>query len=265
MATHYSVIQFVPDPVIDERINIGVVVYDANRCLVKFVEDWNRVEAFGDRDIGFLREFAKDLSAAASGGSKVPLSSESIEQMSHRWINSIQLTGPRGATVGLQELYEDVSARFLRPLKAKRPRARDRRAAIKVARSALEKALKRRRIVEPAKHLQKNLTIEGRVEPHTFEIGIQNGILRGAADGLSFEGSDVDGMRKDLDSIAWSAGDVQALNKKLDLSVVVLTKDRNASIYQRATNIFDRLSVRMVPEDDVTDWAEMVVNTVLSP
>ena len=51
MATFYSVIQFVPDPVADERMNAGVVVFGNGRILVRFVENWGRLQRFSNQDV----------------------------------------------------------------------------------------------------------------------------------------------------------------------------------------------------------------------
>lgn len=55
MASRYSIVQYVPNPITDEWINIGVVAFDDNDVRVQFVNNWGRVQAFGREDINFLR------------------------------------------------------------------------------------------------------------------------------------------------------------------------------------------------------------------
>ena len=58
MPAFYSIVQYVPDPVIDERINVGVIVFGEGRVMSRFVDNWRRVRNFGSEGIAFLRKFA---------------------------------------------------------------------------------------------------------------------------------------------------------------------------------------------------------------
>ncbi len=114
MATFYTVVQFVPDPVADERINAGVIVFGGGRILVRFVENWNRLQRFGNKDVSFLRQFASDLSERAHGGTAQPqLTEQMLREMVNTWRNAIQFTPPRGSLLSLEELLVDTEARFL--------------------------------------------------------------------------------------------------------------------------------------------------------
>jgi hypothetical protein len=256
MAAYYTVVQYVPDPVIDERINLGVIVYDDVRSRSRFINDWKRVQVFGDRDVTFLKECLSEITEAMEATEGPPFGRAEVERVASSWVNSIQFTPPRGSLDDVDELLDDVGNRFLREPKPRRKRARDRRAAVRIARDAISKALKRRGIVRTEDHIAKGLSLAGKVESHQFEIGIRNGTLRAAADALSFEGNDDDTMTRDLKSTAWSFGDVHTLFPGLGLSVVILTKDRTSSIFQRAANIFERLDAEIVTEDRVGEWAD---------
>lgn len=59
MVSRYSVIQYVPDAIANERINIGVLVFDEQVVRVKFLSKWNRVVHFApNSDISFLMDFS---------------------------------------------------------------------------------------------------------------------------------------------------------------------------------------------------------------
>ena len=59
MASRYSVIQYVPNPIADERINIGVLAFNEQVVKVHFLSRWDRVRDFGQvKDIDFLQNFA---------------------------------------------------------------------------------------------------------------------------------------------------------------------------------------------------------------
>lgn len=260
MAAHYNVVQYVPDPVIDERINVGVIVYNETCLRAHFLKDWKRVQAFGDRDVSFLKEFAKQVMEATGSGEKPRFDAADVERMASKWINSIQLTQPRGSLLSLDDLFSEVGSRFLREPKTRPRRARDRRAAVKLARDELTAALRRRGFAQTEDRLSKAFTLEGKVESHSFEIGISNGRLRAAVDALSFEGSDDEGMNRDLKATAWSFGDVHTFRPDLKLSVVILVKNPMSSIFQRAANIFDKLDAQIVTEEGVAEWADRLVD-----
>ena len=60
MISKYTVVQYLPDPLNGECINIGVVVLGDGQVLSRFLGEWDRVECFsGGRDITFLRHFAE--------------------------------------------------------------------------------------------------------------------------------------------------------------------------------------------------------------
>lgn len=72
MASKYSVIQYVPDPIADERINIGVLAFDHDQVCVKFLQSWERVRNFSRTDISFLHDFAQRMQESAEFGLLFP-------------------------------------------------------------------------------------------------------------------------------------------------------------------------------------------------
>src|ERR1700737_3502926 len=104
MASYYSIVQYLPDPTIDERINVGVIAFDERNVRVKFLDNWKRVRHFGGRDISFLLDFAKSVQQTASIQMQLPdfanmesLDRSFIHKMADNWINSIQVTQPRAS------------------------------------------------------------------------------------------------------------------------------------------------------------------------
>lgn len=63
MVSYYTVVQYYPDPIADERINIGVMAFGDGRVRSRFIQDWRRVEQFGGEDISFLHDFARRAEA----------------------------------------------------------------------------------------------------------------------------------------------------------------------------------------------------------
>ena len=61
MGTLFTVIQFVPDPVADERLNAGLIVYTDEVVKLHFSHNLKRLERFADAEkVEFFREFQQD-------------------------------------------------------------------------------------------------------------------------------------------------------------------------------------------------------------
>jgi hypothetical protein len=78
MSSRYSVIQFIPDAIADERINIGVIAYGEGAIFVRSLQDWQRVRCFAGHDPSLLRDFVFRLQGTARGsqGEAPPLTVE---------------------------------------------------------------------------------------------------------------------------------------------------------------------------------------------
>ncbi|NER25203.1 MAG: DUF3037 domain-containing protein [Symploca sp. SIO1C2] len=121
MASRYSIIQYVPNPIADERINIGVLVFDRHNVKVHFLSNWNRVSCFGSQaDIKTLKDFAHRMQESAEKGLLFPGDEpsdrpkhERLLEVSLGWINSIQFTQPRGSLEPIDSLLDDVIQTYL--------------------------------------------------------------------------------------------------------------------------------------------------------
>lgn len=121
MASRYSVIQYVPNPIADERINIGVIVFDEKIIKVHFLRSWERVKAFGKEDIRFLRDFARRMGEASKNGLLFPNDDpnngqsrvDRLRKVSRGWINSIQFTEPRGSLENVDSLFKEAINTYL--------------------------------------------------------------------------------------------------------------------------------------------------------
>ena len=98
MASRYSVIQYVPDPIADERINIGLVIFDDEQVKAVFLKQWDRVRCFAMEDIQFLRLFEEQMQHAAAEGLVFPGDRENGQPVA--WmiadVRAAQLTVPIG-------------------------------------------------------------------------------------------------------------------------------------------------------------------------
>ena len=121
MATYYALVQCVPDPFADERINISVVVWGDGRIRCRFTKDWQRVRRFGAPDVTTLRDFAQRLQYASYGvqplaGIPGPerFDEAALEDAIRGWAGVIQFSKPRASLRDLDAVLEDVAHRALR-------------------------------------------------------------------------------------------------------------------------------------------------------
>jgi Protein of unknown function (DUF3037) len=120
MASKYSIVQYVPNPIADERVNIGVVTFDEDQVCVQFLKNWDRVCHFDTGNIDFLKDFAKQMNEAASSGLLFPGDTpdgtpkqDRLTKVARGWINSIQFTEPRSSLDSPQNLLEDLIQDYL--------------------------------------------------------------------------------------------------------------------------------------------------------
>jgi hypothetical protein len=261
MPCYYTVIQYVPDPVSDERINIGVLVFDENAMHSRFLRNWQRVGVFGASDISFLKDFAKEVAGRTAISSTLPklerISEENIRKIAGSWMNSIQFTEPRASILGTQEVMTQIV-----PLVLKQPtlksRYRDRRTASAKAYEHLEISLKSMVGARWEKYLYRNLVLDGVIDKHIFDVGVRNGKVVGAALGLSFEGPAGKDLRKEVDAACWTVADTRDKNRALKISIITLPPKSHSKTYDNARYVFSRLNADVVEESELSDWAHDV-------
>lgn len=262
MVSRYSIVQYVPNPIADERINIGVLAFDDNRVCVRFLSNWERVKRFGMEDIHFLKDFASRMEDAAANELLCPGDSpnetpkqERLIRVAQNWFNSIHLTEPRGSLDDVESLLADIADTCLfEP--PKEPKPRDRAFAVQVTRRKFRNILGDR-----AKDLlKKNYSLSGDFEEHEFDVVVANGKPYFAAQGISFEVR----VRADIQkSIAWMISDVKKHQPDFPLAIVTLPPnpkypahkklERN---YQKVTSMYSKLGADILTEDNIEPWVK---------
>src|SRR5437899_1710203 len=124
MPSQYCVVQFVPDPIADERVNIGILAFDDKKVRSVFLDDWRRPLALAGPSVMPLRKVIRDLELGSvddaqeqllqSHGGTVHLTSELIGRFAERWSHSVQLTPPRGSLADVDTVLEEMSQLMLR-------------------------------------------------------------------------------------------------------------------------------------------------------
>jgi hypothetical protein len=261
VSSFYSVVQFVPDPIRDERMNFGVVVFDDDVVRCQFLRDWGRLSTFSQSDVSFLREFAESMQAASPGQPSLLADSpiwtpDAIREAAGRWMNSIQMTQPRASTLDTEALLPRMSERFLPQPIHRRRQFRDRRAAIGLARSNLGAALDAVSAPDKEIVIAQHVEIDGALGQHTFDLGLRNGRLLQGIQGISFEGHARNEMSREVDATAWTIDDVRKSNHDLAITVVALPPRTSSKSFDTARRIFDGLGARVVEEPDIESWAQ---------
>ena len=105
MVSYYTVVQYYPDPIADERINIGVIVFGDGQLRSHFLQDWRRVEQFGGEDISFLHDFARRTEA---------WDETTLKDCMGRWKRSIQFREPLPSLLEPENLLDEMARLFLR-------------------------------------------------------------------------------------------------------------------------------------------------------
>src|SRR5262249_28404109 len=106
MSSYFKIVQFVPDPAADERVNIGVLTYGDGKVRARWITDWKQAAKLARRpDADFLRDIASSIST---------LSQDEIQNQSESPIDVIYLTEQRASLLQPDELLLDIAERFLR-------------------------------------------------------------------------------------------------------------------------------------------------------
>ena len=235
MPSQYSIIQYVPNPIADERINIGVLAFDENLVKVSFLNNWQRVKDFGGERIDFLQDFAETMQAQAKNGllflgdenNNIP-KQDRLLKLSNHWMNSIQFSEPRGSLKDVEQVLNDSVNKFLVDINPPQQK-RDRQAAAKFATRHVRKVLTKR-LGKKAKQLVKpDYSISGHYTQHKFDVAVANGKPYFIAQGISFE---VKVSETLTNSISFMITDVKKDFENLSLGIVALPPKPDQNNYR---------------------------------
>jgi hypothetical protein len=263
MTSYYSVVQYLPDPIIDERINVGVVVFGDGQVRSRFLRDWYRVRAFRGGDVSFLREFAEHFSQRQAvmdfAGPRPVVTEAQVREIASNWTNSIQLSEPKASLLPADELLEDVASRFLRDRRAASRGFRDRRAAARLAEETLKVEIEERLGTSARNLTHRNHRVRGKAAEYEFDLVVARGQrVFAAIAAISFELGDLSEIERQLYATAWELDDVRRYNSSTRRALVALppTRDLMRPAYKRAEAICAELRAAFVPESALGDWAQ---------
>lgn len=266
MISRYSVIQYVPKPLADERINIGIVAWDDGRLSTRFLSNWKRVQSFGHEDIGYVREFVARFTTALSHHVSPDmfkitpvLDVSKLEGMIGTWHHSIQFTSPRTSMKSPDALLADLGEMFLPSPPEDHHLPRSRRTAAKIAAKWLQTAIAQRDPKYVSKILKTNLNLKGACESHEFPVALANGHLIAAMETLSFEIKEQKTLELEFNSVCWTCADVRQKDDKANLAVFALEPKRKSELFERAGKVLRKLDVPLITEGSLGGWAKKQV------
>lgn len=272
MTAYYTLVQYFPDLTAEERMNVGVIAWDDKHVCSQFLSQWNRVRSFGRGDIGFLRDFAKQVNLATSEQLRLPgldkdgkLDPHRLEKMIGTWQNSIQFSEPRGSVQDAKTLLRHVAPIFLQELsRVRAKRARSHRTAASIAMKSLSAAVCEWAPEEAERFVRNNAQVEGKLERHRFDVVLTNGKPIAALDAISFEVADEDRLKTEIDALAYSLLDVRNKNEDLPLAVFALLSPgaSSSSLYRRASRVWHALDTVILTERKIDTWSRAQVRLV---
>lgn len=266
MTTLYSVVRYLPDPVADESINIGVVAFGDEGPQFRFVQNLNRAKLLGDNDVSFLRDFIESVRDGRVGalGDPKNWNQESLSKLLGRWHNVIQFTPPRASAKKVGPLVEELSKLFLKGASTQVEEgvaSQGRSYAVRLSKILVVGALTERWGQPVARVLVKSgHTLAGSAGAHEFDVAIVNGSAYLAARAISFRVQDTQTLRTKVDAAAFAVTDLAERHAKIDTALLVLPpRSREQEAYKRALAISKKKNVKMLEAQAFKVWVSTVV------
>lgn len=254
MASFYSVVQYVPDMIRNERINIGVIAWSGRDKTEIFLQNWSRVRHMGGR-----AEAIKD-------------SCEELKRMDvdhvllalKRWENGIQLTEPSASLLDVHTLLLDAANRYLVDSEITERAYTTKVELVRHARTAIKGSLSRLVNRAAAQLIESEpREIEGRLAVHAFDIAATNGEPIFAANAISFEVPRQKSLRQQVDASAWAIEDTRKRVESIPLAVIASRPlPENSQLYQEASEVFRQLGAEVIAEESIPDWSDRMAQAV---
>lgn len=268
MTTQYTVVQYHPNPLSGERINLGLIAWAEGRIACRFVRKWQRVYSFGREDTKFLRDFVGRVEEAASSILDIPglveekLDEDKLKKIIGSWISSIQFSEPKSSLKPPDELLDEIATIFLREPRRRVIRVQYKRTVVKLAAQSILPVLQERVGPDAEQLLKRDYTVHGKFDEHAIDLVIANGNPFLGVQGLSFEISESASLDKDVNATAWMIDDVKKQDPKFQLAVVVIPPSGKSNTYERARRIFKGLKAAVKTKDEISQWTRNVVGKI---
>ena len=266
--SHYAVVRYLPDPLREEFINIGVVVISEESGIAqcRFTSDWHHKYSINRDHVDFLKEFAEDLSHALTpqgdlfSQEHARLDKTRLEWLAGNWMHAIQFSEVRASVTDdpaaiLDQLYTQFVAR--RPDEVRRER---RKTDILTRTQGEMKSVLRERFDDRAPSVTQRAQIKGQLDIHSCDLAVWNGRPWIGLNALTFRSARSTEVRQDMSLSAWAVKDVHAAYQDISMAVVLIREDESRNMYERAESLLKGAGATILQEGDVTQWANDAVN-----
>ncbi len=256
MATNYTVIQYVPDPVADERVNVGIVAWNETEIRLHFVSDFKRAQRLGKVSMLPAIEQVKDYLLDIESQPFDSSAAERIKIMVQESYNLIQFrpisitrSAPSAAVV-------ELSSTFLK--EQNRTVARTRRGSawvnnlfIRKAETVANKVWGDAAATVNIDHIFKpHASIKGDLTQHKTSFALQNGTLRlvGLADSMETQAS-----AEKQGKVMFDAQDLRRENPNVLMTCLLLPprdpNEKAVEMYRDTVSLLHKLGVATMEEE----------------
>jgi hypothetical protein len=256
MASFYSILQYVADPVRDERVNIGVFAFDQSRCRFVNTDDWSRLRCLaGAQSVPAVKDAVRELRR---------WDEKEVRTFADRPFGNFNLTQPSASLLSPEELLLFISQRVLPTQAAKRVNYRVKSAVVQVIRRQFRDRLKDRFGPGGVTLLRdKGRLIYSTKVPVNPDVVIGNGEVQSVVQALSFQEQDENKVQRDVSATGFiirSIREAQGSIAAVPIGVVVVPpKDGSGEMsryYDRAMAEFTDRKAHLLDESELGDWAK---------
>lgn len=275
----FTIVQLVPDPIANERINVGVIVLHQTHVYHRFIKRLSRVRHFAkDFDLERMHDFERTLYILAEQGpgeGQVGLPflggnshsvTEFVRHAAQNWSHQIQCTPIQPSMEPPLQLLDRLSARYLKePVIA----AREGLSSTQLASRAAHEL----RIAMPHEALSTHKVemfqkSPGKVIPHVpVDVRLMNGDLKAAVRAVSFQGTLVKDMIHNWTTALLALSDLKAAHPDAAMSLhaappVRTTRDVT-SVFDDAGDAAEKARVEFVLIDQTPRWARETIERTI--
>ena len=246
MPSNYTVIQYVPDPILGERINVGVAGYFAGQVQTRFLVNWDRVKLLCGKGSLTL----DGLEAIFRG-----IDQDRLLNMMETWKNSIQFTEPGASMYPVSHALDVAVKRYLVDFPPAASATRSREDVFCFARDTLRASVNQAMGRTMGKSLVRaHMTVQGRSgQTREYDLGVRRDKPMQVFQALSFAGSR--GTERIIQSAAFLADEVKGV---LPMTVVFAPPPEETPEFIRASRTFEYFGAEFVAEKDFPDVAKRV-------
>jgi len=265
-------VRYVPDPIRDERLNVGVVLIvdgAVHARLLKPSQASRLKRIRGGGDFRFLGTIEREINRAVGGG-QLQLGSKSpdwnqaaVERAVREWAGTIQFSEIRGGVTDTEvELLDSLFDRYVVvprqvPVRSDRHTLRSR--VGRSLRRILAETHPRR---DPTKWVKRDHYVRGKVEEHQFDYVVGNGKPIHLVQTFSFDVSTREMLRTELDAAAWAITDLRRLIR-VPVSVVTVG-DRQRELTEIARSVFPSVGADFVGGSEYDAWEARIAKRLAS-